>query len=124
RPRRFAEDEGAAREEPEPDGHACADSARGGGDLPGRILVVAAAGAREERVPRGNRHWSERQEPGRLDPLIKSGGCTACHQLGTVGTRKLSKEFDDFPSSVLAWERRLQSGQAGTNMVQTLGQIG
>ena len=56
--------------------------------------------------------------------LIKSGGCTACHQLGTPGTRKLPKEFDDFPSSVLAWERRLQSGQAGTNMIQTLGNIG
>src|SRR3954462_7637765 len=56
--------------------------------------------------------------------LIKSGGCTACHQLGTAGTRKLPKEFAALPSSVLAWERRLQSGQAGTNMVQTLGQIG
>jgi hypothetical protein len=56
--------------------------------------------------------------------LIKSGGCTACHQLGTTGTRKLPKEFAALPSSVTAWERRLQSGQAGTNMVQTLGQIG
>src|SRR5690349_3666463 len=56
--------------------------------------------------------------------LIKSGGCTACHQLGTTGTRKLPKEFQNLPSSVMAWERRLQSGQAGTNMVQTLGQIG
>jgi hypothetical protein len=56
--------------------------------------------------------------------LIKSGGCTACHQLGTLGTRKLPKEFQTLPSSVMAWERRLQSGQAGTNMVQTLGQIG
>src|SRR5436190_14622109 len=56
--------------------------------------------------------------------LIKSGGCTACHQLGTTGTRKLPKEFAVLPSSVMAWERRLQSGQAGTNMVQTLGQIG
>jgi hypothetical protein len=56
--------------------------------------------------------------------LIKSGGCTACHQLGTPGTRKMPKEFDDYPSSVLAWERRLQSGQAGTNMIQTLGNIG
>jgi len=56
--------------------------------------------------------------------LIKSGGCTACHQLGTTGTRKLPKDFAALPSSVTAWERRLQSGQAGTNMVQTLGQIG
>jgi hypothetical protein len=56
--------------------------------------------------------------------LVKSGGCTACHQLGTSGTRRLPKALDDFPSSTLAWERRLQSGQAGSNMISTLGQIG
>src|SRR5947207_7852935 len=56
--------------------------------------------------------------------LIKSGGCTACHELGTMGTRRISKELGTFPSSVAAWERRLQSGQAGSNMVSTLNQIG
>jgi len=56
--------------------------------------------------------------------MIKSGGCTACHQLGTLGTRRIPKELGTFPTSVAAWERRLQSGQAGNNMVSTLNQIG
>jgi len=56
--------------------------------------------------------------------MIKSGGCTACHQLGTMGTRRIPKELGAFPTSIAAWERRLQSGQAGSNMISTLGQIG
>jgi hypothetical protein len=55
---------------------------------------------------------------------IKSGGCTACHQLGTKGTREIPKELGTFPNSVAAWDRRVQSGQAGVNMVNTLNQIG
>jgi hypothetical protein len=51
---------------------------------------------------------------------IKSGGCTACHQLGTKGTRVIPKELGTFPSSVAAWERRLQSGQAGSGMITTV----
>jgi hypothetical protein len=56
--------------------------------------------------------------------MIKSGGCTACHQLGTKGTRELLPALGTFPTSAAAWERRLQSGQAGTNMISTLGQMG
>src|SRR6185437_1125790 len=51
---------------------------------------------------------------------IKSGGCTACHQLGTKGTRVIPKELGTFPSSAAAWERRVQSGQAGSGMISTL----
>ncbi len=56
--------------------------------------------------------------------LVKSGGCTSCHQLGTKGTRELLPALGTFPTSAAAWERRLQSGQAGTNMISTLGQFG
>jgi hypothetical protein len=56
--------------------------------------------------------------------LIKSGGCTACHQLGTPGTRQIPKELGTFPSLVHAWDRRIQSGQAGGNMVGGLNQLG
>jgi hypothetical protein len=56
--------------------------------------------------------------------LIKSGGCTACHQLGTKGTREIPKELGSFPSLVAAWDRRIQSGQAGGNMVGGLNQLG
>jgi hypothetical protein len=56
--------------------------------------------------------------------MIKSGGCTACHQLGTKGTREIPKELGSFPSLVAAWDRRIQSGQAGGNMVGGLNQLG
>jgi hypothetical protein len=55
---------------------------------------------------------------------LKSGGCTACHQLGNKATREIPKELGTFPSSVHAWERRVQSGQAGGNMVSGLGALG
>src|SRR5437588_763056 len=56
--------------------------------------------------------------------IIKSGGCWACHQLGSEGTRAIPKSPGTFPSSVAAWERRLQSGQAGAQMMGTLSQLG
>jgi hypothetical protein len=55
---------------------------------------------------------------------IKSGGCTACHQLGTKATRELSPLLGHFPNSAAAWERRVQSGQAGGQMLGTITQIG
>jgi hypothetical protein len=55
---------------------------------------------------------------------IKSGSCTACHQLGTKGTRELPPNLGTFPTSAAAWERRLQSGQAGAQMISGLGQLG
>jgi hypothetical protein len=55
---------------------------------------------------------------------VKSGGCTACHQLGTKGTRELPPALGTFPTSAAAWERRLQSGQAGAQMISGLGQFG
>ena len=56
--------------------------------------------------------------------LVKSGGCLSCHALGTKGTRELPPGLGSFPTSAAAWERRLQSGQAGANMISTLGQFG
>ena len=56
--------------------------------------------------------------------VIKSGGCTACHQLGTKGTREMPKELGTFPTSAAAWERRLQSGQAGSQMISGLNNLG
>jgi hypothetical protein len=55
---------------------------------------------------------------------LKSGGCLACHQLGNKATREIPEALGSFPSSVHAWERRLQSGQAGGNMINGLGQLG
>ena len=55
---------------------------------------------------------------------VKSGACWACHALGTKGTRELPPNLGTFPTSAAAWERRLQSGQAGAQMISGLGQLG
>ena len=55
---------------------------------------------------------------------IKSGTCLACHQLGSKGTREFQSSLGKFNSSADAWERRLQSGQAGGNMISALHEIG
>ena len=55
---------------------------------------------------------------------LKSGGCTACHQLGTQATREIPEDLGHFPSSVAAWDRRIKSGQAGGNMDQGLNTLG
>jgi len=55
---------------------------------------------------------------------VKSGGCWACHQLGSKGTREIPKALGTFDSGVDAWARRLQSGQAGSQMVAGLNQLG
>lgn len=56
--------------------------------------------------------------------IVKSGTCLACHQLGSKGTREFQPSLGKFKSSQDAWERRLQSGQAGGTMVSTLHQVG
>jgi hypothetical protein len=56
--------------------------------------------------------------------LLKSGGCWACHQLGNKATREIPQQLGTFASSEAAWERRIQSGQAGTNMMNGLNQLG
>jgi hypothetical protein len=52
---------------------------------------------------------------------IKSGGCTTCHQLGTKGTREIPSAFG---ASVAGWERRIESGQAGGQMVNQMNALG
>ncbi|AHG87854.1 hypothetical protein J421_0317 [Gemmatirosa kalamazoonensis] len=56
--------------------------------------------------------------------VVKSGGCMACHQLGSMGTRRIPPSLGKFPSSFAAWERRVQSGQAGAQMLSTIDGLG
>jgi hypothetical protein len=74
--------------------------------------------------PSGNGFAPGIQTQSHLIRVIKSGGCTACHQLGTVGTRQFPPSLGKFSSSVAAWDRRVQSGQAGPAMSATLDQLG
>ena len=54
---------------------------------------------------------------------IKSGTCWACHALGTKATREIPAAFGEMPT-LAAWQRRVQSGQAGVNMMSGLNQLG
>lgn len=56
--------------------------------------------------------------------LLKSGNCTACHQMGGLGTRNIPAELGEFASSVDAWDRRIKSGQAGGGMSGGLDRMG
>jgi len=56
--------------------------------------------------------------------FMKSGGCVQCHQLGNKATREMPEALGHFDSSVAAWDRRVQSGQAGTNMTSDLSRLG
>ena len=55
---------------------------------------------------------------------IKTTGCMSCHALGTEGTRTISKDLGQFKDSAEAWERRIQSGQAMTQMVNVMNRLG
>jgi hypothetical protein len=58
--------------------------------------------------------------PGRRNGYLmwmKNMGCVGCHQLGNLATRTIPKSLGTFKSSQEAWTRRLQSGQAGGQMI-------
>ena len=55
--------------------------------------------------------------------VVKTDGCYGCHQLGNKATRTIPKELGAFHSSVEAWERRIQSGQAMTQMTANIGRL-
>jgi len=56
--------------------------------------------------------------------VVNTDGCTGCHQLGNKATREIPESLGKFESSVAAWDRRIQSGQAGGGMSARLTQAG
>jgi hypothetical protein len=55
--------------------------------------------------------------------VVKTNGCYGCHALGTKATRTLPPALGEFGNSAEAWERRIQSGQAMTQMVTNIGRL-
>jgi hypothetical protein len=55
---------------------------------------------------------------------LKTDTCESCHQIGNKGTREIPAALGSFPNSAAAWERRVQSGQAGGNMTSGLNSFG
>jgi hypothetical protein len=49
---------------------------------------------------------------------MKNMGCVGCHQMGDKATRTIPPALGQFDASQAAWMRRIQSGQAGRDMVQ------
>ena len=56
--------------------------------------------------------------------IVNTDGCTGCHQMGGKATREIPEQLGRFPSSTAAWERRVQSGQAGAGMLARFTQVG
>src|ERR1700676_2378601 len=49
--------------------------------------------------------------------------CQSCHALASKGLRTIPKEWGHFDNSIQPWTRRLQAGQAQTNMAVPLGRL-
>ena len=88
------------------------------------MLRIPEAGEFPGTGPQGNGINPNVKSQAEWLRMIKSGGCTACHQLGTKGTREIPKELGTFPSLQHAWERRLASGQAGAQMINGINNLG
>jgi hypothetical protein len=62
-------------------------------------------------------------DQGRWLDIIKTDGCYTCHQLGDAATRTFPASLGKFANSKDAWERRIQSGQAGNSMIGAISRI-
>ena len=74
--------------------------------------------------PKGNGIPAAMRSQGEWLTLIKTLGCSSCHQLGNKPTRTLPKELGEFKTSADAWARRIQSGQAMGSMMDRATRLG
>src|ERR1700716_2177578 len=74
--------------------------------------------------PKGNGISENMKSQAQWLELIKTDSCWSCHQLGNKATREVPKSLGNFDSPALAWERRIQSGQAGAGMVSGIDRLG
>ena len=56
--------------------------------------------------------------------IVNTDGCTGCHQMGNKATREIPERLGKFEHSRAAWDRRVQSGQAGRGMIARFDQVG
>src|SRR5438874_235644 len=73
--------------------------------------------------PQGNQMSTLLKDQGQWLRVVKTDGCGHCHQLGDLATRTIPQQIGHFNTSAEAWERRLQSGQAGRNMMEEIGKF-
>jgi hypothetical protein len=73
--------------------------------------------------PDGNAMPKSLHDQGQWLRSVKTDGCITCHQIGDRATRTIPAALGRFKTSADAWERRIQSGQAGGNMISAIGQF-
>jgi hypothetical protein len=74
--------------------------------------------------PSGNGISPNVKNQGQWLHLVKTDSCESCHQLGNAYTRTIPPLFAKLDSPAKAWQRRVQSGQAGNAMLGGLSQLG
>jgi len=74
--------------------------------------------------PTGNGVNPNMKSQGQFLDIVKTNGCVTCHQLGNKATRTIPTSLGKFANGHEAWTRRIQSGQASTNMVNTVDRMG
>jgi hypothetical protein len=74
--------------------------------------------------PTGNGISPQMKDQGQFLDLVRTDGCVTCHQLGNKATRELPKELGEFKTGLEGWTRRVQSGQAATQMINNLDRMG
>jgi len=87
------------------------------------MLKVPAANLFPGTGANGNGMPTALRDQGQWLRFLKTDGCIHCHQIGDLSTRAFPHSFGTFNTSAEAWERRLQSGQAGRNMMDELGKF-
>jgi hypothetical protein len=87
------------------------------------MLRIPDAGEFPGTGPKGNGMPQSLKSQQQWLDIVKTDGCYTCHQLGGKATRTLSKELGTFATSVEAWERRIQSGQAMAQMASAIGRL-
>ena len=88
------------------------------------MLNIPAASEFPGTGPEGNGFPAALSSQAHYVRLVKTDRCESCHQLGNEGTRTIPASLGEFESSTDAWLRRLQSGQAGQNMVAGVTEMG
>src|SRR6202035_595671 len=74
--------------------------------------------------PNGNGISPQMKDQGEFLDLVRTDGCVTCHQLGNKATREIEPALGTFKTGFEAWTRRVQSGQAATNMINNLDRMG
>jgi hypothetical protein len=87
------------------------------------LLEVPPAGDFPGTGTKGNGIPETLKSQGQWLDIVKTDGCFTCHSLGDAATRMIPKELGEFADSTEAWEARIQTGQAATNMVNNIGRL-